>query len=117
MKLAQKTKTQDSGIFENTNLFSETPILTVPIWCGPGIVIKIGPSPVLKAGPSFAFFPIFIVFFGACLKNTNTVTLCQNSVLQNFGDVKNEVFEKNIAFFVFFLFYVGEMKTEKRKEM
>ena len=30
--------------------------------------------------------------------------MCQNSVLQNFGDVKNEVFEKNIVFFVFSIF-------------
>ena len=36
--------------------------------------------------------------------------------LQNFGDVKNEVFEKKIAFFVFFLFYAVEIETEKRKE-
>ena len=36
--------------------------------------------------------------------------------LQNFGDVKNEVFEKNIAFFVFSFFYVGEKETEKRRE-
>ena len=31
--------------------------------------------------------------------------------LQNFGFVKNEVFEKKIAFFVF---YVGEIETEKK---
>ena len=36
--------------------------------------------------------------------------------LQNLGDVKNEVFEKKIAFFVFFLFYVGKIETEKRKK-
>ena len=37
--------------------------------------------------------------------------------LQNFGDVKKEVFEKKIAFlFVFFLFYVGELETEKKKK-
>ena len=35
--------------------------------------------------------------------------------LQNLGDVKNEVFEKKIAFFVF-LFYVGKIETEKRKK-
>ena len=33
--------------------------------------------------------------------------------LQNLGDVKNEVFEEKIAFFVFFLFYVGDLETEK----
>ena len=37
--------------------------------------------------------------------------------LQNLGDVKNGVFEKKIAFFCFFLFYVGDLETEKRKKM
>ena len=42
------------------------------------------------------------------------VSHCAKEVLlQNFGDVKNEVFEKKIAFFVF---YVGEIETEKRKK-
>ena len=36
--------------------------------------------------------------------------------LQNLGNVKNEVFEKKIAFFVFSFFYVGDLETEKRKE-
>ena len=40
--------------------------------------------------------------------------MCQNSVFANLGDVKNEVFEKKIAFFVFVFFYVGEIETEKR---
>ena len=34
--------------------------------------------------------------------------------LQNFGDVKNEVFEKKIAFFVF-SFYVGEIEQKKKE--
>ena len=34
--------------------------------------------------------------------------------VQNFGDVKNEVFEKKIAFFVF-VFFMLEIETEKRK--
>ena len=37
--------------------------------------------------------------------------------LQNFGDVKNEVFKKRITFFGFVFFYVGEIATEKEKEM
>ena len=53
----------------------------------------------------FTVFPIFIVF-GGYFWNTNSVTLCQNSVffVQNFGDVKSEVFEKKITFFVFVFF-------------
>ena len=46
--------------------------------------------------------------------NTNSVTLCQNSVCAKVWDVKNEVFEKKIALFVY-VFYVGEIETEKRK--
>ena len=33
--------------------------------------------------------------------------------LQNFGDVKNEVFEKKLAF-LFLSFYVGEIEAEKK---
>ena len=35
--------------------------------------------------------------------------------LQNFGFIKNEVFEKKNCMFCFCLFYVGERETEKRK--
>ena len=60
---------------------------------------------MLKTGPSFFFTvsPPFLGFLGI-FENANSVTLCQNSVLQNLGDVKNEVFEKKIAFFVFVIF-------------
>ena len=34
--------------------------------------------------------------------------------LQKFGDVKKEVFEKKLAFFVFFVSYVGEIETDKK---
>ena len=77
-------------------------------------MLKTGPSLVLKTGPSFfTVFPIFIVFFGH-IKNTNSVTVCQNSVFAKFWGCQNEVFEKKIAFFVF-SFYVGEIQTEKEK--
>ena len=42
--------------------------------------------------------------------------MCQNSVFAKFWVIKNEVFEKKIAF-LFFLFYVGEIETEKKKKM
>ena len=35
--------------------------------------------------------------------------------LQNFGDVKNEVFEKKIAFFVFSFFMLEKSKQKKKK--
>ena len=34
--------------------------------------------------------------------------------LQNLGDVKNELFEKKLAFF--FLFYVGDLEAEKKRK-
>ena len=39
--------------------------------------------------------------------------MCQNSVFAKFGGCQNEVFEKKIAFFCFF---VGKIETEKRKK-
>ena len=38
--------------------------------------------------------------------------MCQNSVFAKFRVIKNEVFEKKIAF-LFFLVYVGEIETKK----
>ena len=64
----------------------------------------------------FAVFPQFYSVFWAFLE-TQIVQQCVKIVfLQNFGNVKNEVFEKKIAFFVFFLFYVGDRETEKAKK-
>ena len=40
--------------------------------------------------------------------------MCQTSVFAKFWVIKNEVFEKKIAFVVF-LFYVGEIETKKEK--
>ena len=50
------------------------------------------------------FFPHFYSVFWAFLE-TQIVQQCVKIVfLQNLGDVKNEVFEKKIAFFVFSFF-------------
>ena len=81
--------------------------------------LKIGPSYKLKIGPSFfAVFPSFIVFWGI-LRNTNSVTVCQNSVFAKFWVIKNEVFEKKIAFLFFFLCWRNrnrkKIKRKKRK--
>ena len=68
--------------------------------------LKTGPSLKLKTGPSFFFtvFPQFYSVLGAFLE-TQIVQQCVKIVfLQNLGDVKNEVFEKKIPFFVFSLF-------------
>ena len=63
----------------------------------------------------FHCFPQFYSVLGAFLE-TQIVQQCVKIVfLQNLGDVKNEVFEKRIAFFVFFLFYVRKIETEKKK--
>ena len=79
--------------------------------------LKTGPSYKLKTGPSFflLFFPLFYRVFFGFFCNTNSVTVCQNSVFAKFWVIKNEVFEKKIAFFVF-LFYVGKYKQKKEKK-
>ena len=71
------------------------------------LALKTGPSLVLKTGPSFFFFTVFPHFYsvlGVFLK-TQIVSHCAKIVfLQNLGDVKNEVFEKNcISVLVFFM--------------
>ena len=56
------------------------------------------------------------MFFGPFLE-TQIVQQCVKIVFsRNLGNVKNEVFEKKIAFFCFFLFYFGDLETEKRKK-
>ena len=67
--------------------------------------LKSGPSLKLKSGPIFfTVLPHFCSVFWAFLE-TQIVQQCVKIVLlQNLGDVKNEVFEKNIAFFVFVFF-------------
>ena len=73
---------------------------------------------MLKTGPIFflLFFPQFYSVFWAFLE-TQIVSQCVKIVfLQNFGNVKNEVFEKKIAFFVFDFFFVGDRETEKAKK-
>ena len=80
--------------------------------------LKSGPSLKLRSGPSFFFhcFPHFYSVFWAFLE-TQIVQQCVKIVfLQNFGDVKNEVFEKKIAFFVFsFLCWKNRNRKKKNK--
>ena len=84
------------------------------------LALKTGPSLVLKTGPIFflLFFPQFYSVFWAFLE-TQIVQQCVKIVfLQNFGNVKNEVFEKKIAFFVFsfFMLEIEKQKRQKKKE-
>ena len=63
----------------------------------------------------FAVFPQFYSVFWALLE-TQIVQQCVKIVfLQNFGNVKNEVFEKKIAFFVF-SFFMLEIEKQKRQK-
>ena len=58
-----------------------------------------------------------MVFFDIC-RNTNSVTVCQNSAFAKFWVIKNEVFEKKIAFFVFsFLCWRNRNKKKDKKKM
>ena len=71
---------------------------------------------MLKTGPIFLlFFPSFIVFLGI-FRNTNSATVCQNSVFAKFGGCQKWGFRKENCIFCFFLFYVGDLETEKRKK-
>ena len=78
--------------------------------------LKTGPSYKLKTGPSFyCCFPQFYSVFGAFLE-TQIVSQCVKIVfLQNFGLSKMR-FSKRKLHFLFFLFYVGEIETKKRKK-
>ena len=55
------------------------------------------------------------MFFGI-FRNTNSVTVCQSSVFENFWVIKNEVFEKKIAFFCFFPFLCWRNRNRKKKK-
>ena len=61
------------------------------------------------------FFPSFMVFLGI-FRNTNSATVCQNSVFAKFGGCQKWGFRKENCIFCFFLFYVGDLETEKRKK-
>ena len=80
--------------------------------------LKTGPSYKLKTGPSFflLFFPQFYSVFFGFFGNTNSVTVCQNSVFAKFWVFKNEVFEKKIAFFVFLFFMLENRNRKKNKK-
>ena len=72
---------------------------------------------MLKTGPSFFVhcFPHFYSVFWAFLK-TQIVSHCAKIVfLQNFGDVKDEVFEKKLHF-LFFFFMLEKQKQKKGKK-
>ena len=78
--------------------------------------LKSGPSLKLKSGPSVFFvFPIFIVFLDI-FRNTNSATVCQNSVFAKFGGCQKWGFRKENCICCFFLFYAGKIETEKRKK-
>ena len=55
------------------------------------------------------------MFFGFFC-NTNSVTVCQNSVFAKFWVTKNEVLEKKIAFFVFFMLENRNKKKKKNRK-
>ena len=79
-------------------------------------LLKTGPRVVLKLVQVSLFFPHFYSVFWACLK-TQIVSHCAKIVsLQNCGDVKNEVFEKKIAFlFLSFLCWRNRNRKKKKK--
>ena len=106
---------RDLGRFRQNRWTSKQPeYIYIYICCklkaGPRFVVfvlKTGPRVVLKTGPSF-----FTVF---PYKKTQIVSHCAKIVFfANCRDVRNEVFEKKIAFFVFVFFLM--LETEKQKK-
>ena len=82
------------------------------------LALKTGPSLVKNwSNCFFAVFPQFYSVVWAFLE-TQIVQQCVKIVfLQNLGDVKNEVFEKKIAFFVFsFLCWRPRNRKKKKKK-
>ena len=55
------------------------------------------------------------MFWGHVKKKPNSVNLCQNSVFAKCRDVKNEVFENKIAFFVLLLQEKQKMEKDPKK--
>ena len=85
-----------------------------------GLCVKTGPSYKLKTGPKLfsLIFPYFYRVLGYVLKHK----WCRQFVpkycvffLQNCRDVKNDVFEKRIAFFVFVFFMLLKEKQKNKK--
>ena len=66
-------------------------------------MVKVGPRVVLKTGPSFSLFPHFYSVSRAYFKNTNSVSLCQNSVffLCKIVGMSKMRFSKRSSHFVF----------------
>ena len=77
-------------------------------------MLKAGPRVVLKTGPSFSLFSPFLKCFLGMFKNTNSVTVCQNSVFAKLWGCQNDVFEKKIAF-VYFCFLCWRNRNRKIK--
>ena len=70
---------------------------------------------MLKTGPSFSLVSHVCSVLGVFLK-MQIVSHCAKIVfLQHFGDVKNQVFEKKIAFF--FLCWRNRNRKKKKKKM
>ena len=79
--------------------------------------LKTGPSYKLKTGPSFfwLFFPSCIVFWGI-FRNTNSATNVSNLCFCIILGMSKMRFSKRKLHFLFFLFYVGDIETEKKQK-
>ena len=79
--------------------------------------LKAGPSLKLKTGPS-VFFTVFLPFlhcFLGILENTNSVTLCQNSVFARFWGCHKSGFRKENCIFLFLSFLCWRNRNRKNK--
>ena len=81
------------------------------------LMLKSGPSLKLKSGPSFFHcFPHFYSVFWGIFRNTNSATVCQNSVFAKFGGCQKWGFERKLHF-LFFPFLCWKNRNRKKKRM
>ena len=81
-------------------------VYAVELKTGPRIassVLKTGPRVMSKLVQYFTAFPILLCF-GGMFNNTNSVTLCQNSVFAKFKEIP----------FLLLSFYVGDRETKNK---
>ena len=75
--------------------------------------LKSGPSLKLKSGPIFHCFPYFYSVLGI-FRNTDSATVCQNSVFAKFGGCQKWGSRKENC--IFFLFLCGKKQKKSKKK-
>ena len=129
---AQNTKQKNTNWHQNSSQkSSKNPIFVVRKWAPQEVVLfltlEVVPKLTLerpKRGTKTnspvqvlfsLFFPSFIVFLGT-FRNTNSATVCQNSVFAKFGGCQKWGFRKENCIFCFFFFMLENRNRKKKKK-